>query len=104
MHNDVTGNDEAITAEAIVIAVNNRDNHPLPEKLSNAAKAEPLALYIAIKYLQSLPQDDERRSREYALKAVLLGRYSDFVEEALSSDPSPPDLSIDGSQNSIRKH
>jgi hypothetical protein len=51
-----------------------------------------LALYIAVKYLQSLPEDDDLRIWEYGMKAILLGRYPDFVNEALSSDPSPPDL------------
>ena len=92
MQDDVTGKDDAITAQAIVIAATNRRDHSVPEELSSVAAAEPLALYIAIKFLQSLPEEDELRIEEHAMRAVLLGRYADFVDQALAADPMPPDL------------
>jgi hypothetical protein len=92
MQDDVTGKDDAITAQAIVIAATHRPDHSVPGELVRVAAAEPLALYIAIKYLQSLPEEDELRDCEYGMKAVLLGRYAEFVDKALVADPSPPDL------------
>jgi hypothetical protein len=92
MNDDVTGKDDAITAQAIAIAATHREAYQLPRELLSAARVEPLALYIAVKYLQSLPEDDDLRIDEYAMKAILLGRYADFVERAVASDPSPPNL------------
>jgi hypothetical protein len=92
MSDDVTGKDEVITAQAIALAATHWDTYKPPEQLLEAARAEPLALYIAIKYLQSLPEEDDVRVNEHAMKAVLLGRYPYFVKEALASDCSPPDL------------
>ena len=86
MNDDVTGKDEAITARAIAMAATHWDAYKPPEQLLNAAHAAPLALYIAIKYLQSLPEEDELRINECAMKAILLGRYPDFVKEAFASD------------------
>ena len=92
MSDDVTGKDEAITAQAIVMAGTHWDAYKPPEQLLKAAHAAPLALYTAIKYLQSLPREDDLRVNEYAMKAILLGRYPDFVKQALASNSSPPDL------------
>jgi hypothetical protein len=92
--NDVTGKGEAITAQAIVIAAAHRYEEEVPSELLANADPAPLALYIAVKYLQSLPQDDELRIWEHGMKAVLVGRYGHFVEQALSSDRSPPELSL----------
>ena len=94
MNDDVTGNDEAITAQAMAIAATHRDACQLPAELLNSSQVAPLVLYIAVKYLQSLPEGDELRIGEYAMKAILLGRYADFVKKALTSDPSPPNLAL----------
>ena len=92
MSDDVTGKDEVITAHAIALAATHWDNYRPPEQLLEAAHVEPLALYVAIKYLQSLPAEDDLRVNEHAMKAILLGRFPYFVKEALASDSSPPDL------------
>jgi hypothetical protein len=94
MNDDVTGKDEAITAQAIVIAAAHRYEEELPNELLGSAELAPLALYVAVKYLQSLPEDDDLRIWECGMKAVLVGRYGDFVEQALSLDHSPPELSL----------
>lgn len=91
MDGDVTGKDEAILAEALVIAAAHWSTYPLPQELL-AAPATPLALYIAIKYLQSLPPEHEHRIHEYAMKLILVERYTDFAERALGTDPAPAEL------------
>ena len=92
MSDDVTGKDEVITAHAIALAATRWDTYRPPKQLLEAAHVEPLELYVAIKYLQSLPADDDLRVNEHAMKAILLGRFPYFVKEALASDSSPPDL------------
>lgn len=94
MSDDVTGDDEAIIARALAIATIHRAPNEVPGRLIQTADPAPLALYIALKFLQSLPRDDELRAEEYGMKAVLCGRYSEFVGVALSSDPSPPDIEL----------
>ena len=91
MSDDVTGDDEAIIPRALAIATIHR---AVPGRLIQTADPAPLALYIALKFLQFLPRDDELRAEEYGMKAVLCGRYSEFVGVALSSDPSPPDIEL----------
>jgi hypothetical protein len=63
------------------------DTYPPPANLVNLANANPLALYIAIKYLQSLPKARELRESEPDMRAVLIACYPDFVKEALATDP-----------------
>lgn len=92
MDGDITGKDEAVVAEAMVLAAAHWNNVTLPQALLGAAQGSPLALYIAIKYLQSLPDWDEERIKEHPMKAILLGRYPDFVEQALETDPEPADI------------
>jgi hypothetical protein len=93
LYEDVTGKDEAVIAEAMVMAAAHWDTWPpRPKRPLSAARAAPSALYIAIKYLQSLSEEDERRINEYAMKVILLARYPDFVKEALAADPTPADL------------
>jgi hypothetical protein len=94
MDGDITGKDEAIVAEAMVIAAAHWTTHTLPKRLADTAPATPMALYIAVKYLQSLPDWDEARAKEYPMTAILVGRYPDFVEHALETDPAPADLAV----------
>ena len=86
MSDDVTGKDEVITAHAIALAATHWDTYRPPKQLLEAANVGPLALYVVIKYLQSLPADDDLRVNEHAMKAILLGRFPYFVKEALASD------------------
>ena len=94
MDGDVTGKDNVILAEALVIAAAHWSNYPLPQELL-AAPATPLALYIAIKHLQSLPPEHEERIHEYAIKLILVERYADFVERALEADSAPANLTLE---------
>ena len=107
MSDDVTGKDEAITAQAIVMAATSQaivmaatywDAYKPPEQLLKAAHAAPLALYTAIKYLQSLPREDDLRVNEYAMKAILLGRYPDFVKLSAVSTYET-DLAVSGRED-----
>jgi hypothetical protein len=91
LQNDVTGKDEAVIAEALVLAAANRLACPIPYAL-RAAPTSPLALYIAVKYLATLSENDETRLHEHAMKAILVGRYPEFVQAALALDPDPPNL------------
>jgi hypothetical protein len=92
MDAEITGKDEEVVAMAIAIASSHLHDTGLPQTLLDTAAASPLALYIAIKYLQSLPEWDEERINEHPMKAILLSRYPDFVEQALKTDPQPADM------------
>jgi len=83
---------KALLAQAIVMSTAYWNTCPPPANLVNVANANPLALYIAIKFLQSLPKDHELRESEPEMRAVLLACYPNFVREALATDPKPADL------------
>jgi hypothetical protein len=89
---DITGKDESIVAQAIAIAAVHLKEVTVPQALLQVAPLAPLALYIAVKYLQSLPEWDGERINEHPMKAILLGRYSEFVEQARKIDPEPADF------------
>ena len=91
---DIPGRDEAIIAQAMVMAAAHWDSYSTPQSMLSVAWAVPLALYIAIKYLQSLPEEKRKRSDEDEMKAILLARFPDFVTEVLAADPTPADLVI----------
>jgi hypothetical protein len=91
---DITGKDESVVAQAIAMAAVHLKEVTLPQTLLQVAPAAPLALYIAVKYLQSLPEWDGERIIEHPMKAILLGRYPDFVEQALNIDPAPADFTL----------
>ena len=83
---------KALLAQAIEMSTAHWDTYPPPANLLTVANANPLALYIAIKYLQSLPEVHELRENEPEMRAILLACYPDFVKEALVTDPKPADL------------
>jgi hypothetical protein len=54
------------------------------------------ALYWAIAYSQSLPEDQRERSDEQDMKAILLGRFGNAYESFIAIDKAlgrtPPEL------------
>jgi hypothetical protein len=51
-----------------------------------------LALYLAIKYQQSLPKKERMKSEVEEMKQLLLSHFPDSVKEALATDPKLPNL------------
>ena len=67
-------------------------NRPPPNLMADSTQAIPLALYLAIKYQQSLPKKERMKFEEEEMKQILLSHFPDFVKEALATDPKPPIL------------
>jgi hypothetical protein len=92
MQADFTDRDKPILAQAMVMAAAYWDAAALPRALVTPANAMPLALYVALKYLQSLSDAEREESNETAMRAILLVGYPAFVKLALRVDPTPADL------------
>jgi hypothetical protein len=63
--------DEGIIAKAMVIAAAVWESEPPPLSLVNEQDAIPLALYMALKHQQSLPDDERNWTEEEAMRRLL---------------------------------